>query len=102
MNWAIELRKEKILFGTMVCYSIDQPWYLCYFKPTEAFTDIKPLFDALKEEEAGNDTFLEADEAIQSYGLELVTIDNNRFYDNKISVTGFLLYIDNENARFRY
>jgi hypothetical protein len=73
-------------------------WSDCHFRPGPAWEDLRPLI--ARSEEAWRRRDLEAaraaDEAIMTAGLVLLP------HDDGAPITGFLLRVDGESARFRY
>lgn len=93
-----ELRRGGVTLGILTLDDVDQPWFYCHFEPTEAFEEIKPLFDEelhlLEADEM--DAWDKVYEAILSLGLRLQSLDDNT------AIEEFLLHIDGNQAWFRY
>ena len=83
--------------GTLTVSDLDMPWVLCNFKPTEAFTTVKPLFDEVQRLIEEDDVaWSDTDEQILALGLVLQDVDSGG------TTTEFLLNIKDDEASLRY
>jgi hypothetical protein len=95
-NWL--LKRGDVLLGTLQNCAPDQPFFFCKFTPTEAFQEIKPLFD--EELKLLNDQAMEEWEkayaVIDALGLRLESPVGG------VTIDQFLLHLNGEEAWFRY
>lgn len=95
-----QLKQKNRLLGTLRQYDSDFPWINCKFEPTEAFQQIKSLFD--EEVEFMESTPFDIEEWDAAYSkiidldLELIDLTDGS------AITEFLLHIKDDEAWFRY
>jgi hypothetical protein len=98
MRPVLYLKQGETILGTLEDDGSDFPWFYCIFKATEAYQDIKPLFDRELEliEMEDWEQFEQIYQQIRDLGLCLVE------KDGETVVTDFLLHIEGDSAWFRY
>lgn len=84
--------------GVLTQGAVDMFWTDCLFTPGPGWPDLQPLFAASRDAWRRGDSkaAAEADEAIQALGLALVPIGGGA------TLTGVLIRINGDKARFRY
>jgi len=94
----LQLKRGEILLGTLQVRNLDMPWVICAFEATEAFDDVRSLFDEeLKMVDKDDmDDWEKAYQRIEELGLVLVDVEGGK------SITEFLLHVHGNEARFRY
>jgi len=97
-----QLWQGDILLGTLVLTHLDQPFVYASFEATEAFEDVRGLFDEELRllEDATTDVLMdawgEAYDRVDSLGLSLKSLDGAE------PITQLLLHIRGRDAWFRY
>jgi hypothetical protein len=97
MSESWQLMWDGETLGVLTFEHTDQPFFLCHFRSTEAFSRVSLLFAAeLQSLNAGAMDRWEQDyRKIESLGLRLVPADGSWPIDK------FLLHIDGDKAWFR-
>jgi len=92
------LKQKDKLLGTLRSYDLDFPWLLCKFEFTEAFQQIKPLFDEESKllESDDMEKWEVAYSKIDNLNLELINLEDEK------SISDFLLHIQDDEAWIRY
>jgi hypothetical protein len=96
----LHLKKGDKLLGVLRSYSIDFPWLLCKFEPTDAFVEIEPLFQEelkiLNTDNFNDEAWESVYSQIEAFGVRLVNI-------NKVEdISDFMLHIQGDEAWCRY
>lgn len=92
-----ELWEGDVLVGNLYEYSLDFPWVLCRFEPTDTFGDLRELFDRemslLKAEK-----WDESQSVYNEIERRVKLIDPG----DPSMIESFVLHIDGNEAWFRY
>ena len=95
-----QLKQKDRLLGTLRQYDSNFPWINCKFEPTEAFHELKSLFDEevefMKSDPFDIEEWDAAYSKIIDLNLELIDLSDGSL------ITGFLLHIKDDEAWFRY
>ena len=93
-NWKLTKKAETL--GYLELSDIDQPWFMCSFKPTELFSQVADLFEKeLKIEDPEEWEILYK----QIIDLGLLLEPTN---ETEAPIKEFLLHIEGNEAWFRY
>ena len=96
----LKLYMGEVLLGTLNYKTLDTPWFSYDFSPTEAFAEVKPLFDReakyVNEGDFDEDTWEELMKPIDALKLRLIEADSGN------AIEDFLVHIQNNEASFRY
>lgn len=86
------------VIGVLAQDGVDMFWTDCLFEPGPGWPDLEPVFAASRDAWRRGDSkaAAEADAAIRALGLALMPIDGGA------SLTGILIRINGDKARFRY